>query len=250
MTDQQQPPEAPTPLPEQAPEWCTILTALPGKLRGCAGSDVFEGHDLAVEAWGEDANYADSGLTAFAYLWRRFGPPTMGSDPYKDLCRYLIGTPMPGVYLMLNLKGSPLAYGVGYTATEEVHDLIRRPEAEYWTKVSQWAAENGHRNAITLTLDKSKAAAWEQARATLGPPPDPPDLARWREIEGPVGDLNRAVFECLREMLRPVYIRDVYLNIFGTTGEGLDGAVKPSKYAGLGIAREPLDALLRDDDDA
>ena len=41
---------------------------------------------------------------AFAYLWRRFGPPFDGSDPHKELCNYCLTTRMPGVLLYVSPK--------------------------------------------------------------------------------------------------------------------------------------------------
>jgi len=48
----------------------------------------------------------------FAYLWRRFGPPNGMSDDLKDLCTYILTTPMEGVILGVSPKpsGMPLTF--------------------------------------------------------------------------------------------------------------------------------------------
>lgn len=54
------------------------------------------------------------GFTAFAYLWRRFGPPWLESDDYKELCQYVLTTPIPSVYLTVYPTGSRC--GMGFLA--------------------------------------------------------------------------------------------------------------------------------------
>jgi hypothetical protein len=228
------------------PAWCVLPASLSGPMYGCAGSDEFEGADLAREAWGEEAEHADSGLTAFACLWRRFGPPRYGSDNYKQLCRYVIGTPHHDIYLTLGLSGSPLVHAVGYLAPAAFRAALLAPAREWCGRLDRWAREHGHDDGMLLSLDARLADDYHRAREELGPPPARPDLSRWRELEGPVGDLSRAVFAALRELLRPVSIRDVPINILGTTGEPWDHEARPSRYAGLGVPVGAMDALLEE----
>ncbi len=72
--------------------------------------------------------------SAFAYLWRRFGPPFEGSDPHKDLVSYFLTTDMKGVLLYVRPCVSA-STSFGYSATrqrrrklfiEDTHALWRR----------------------------------------------------------------------------------------------------------------------------
>jgi hypothetical protein len=179
------------------------VTRFPGPVFGCLGfgDNLVDGHALAVDALGERAKDGGSGLVAFAYLWRRFGPPAGGSDPYKDLAAYALTTAEPDVFLRVVTHGAALAYGVGYFALEGVRSDFRNPRAENWREASPLARR-----------------------------------------------VNQALFDSLRDLLRPVYIRDTAINIFGRLlddDQQQNDAAEPSKYAGLGIDHEPLDRLLR-----
>lgn len=51
------------------------------------------------------------------YLLRRFGWPNVGSDDYKELCAWILTTPMPGLYLRIDpyLGGSNLHFAVRFS---------------------------------------------------------------------------------------------------------------------------------------
>lgn len=92
---------------------------------GAASGELADGFELAREAYGlpdvmSPDKGDDSGLTCFAYLWRRFGPPRYGSDPHKDLCCYYLTTDDPDVVLWVRPCGSGLAYGVGYMVSKRL----------------------------------------------------------------------------------------------------------------------------------
>jgi hypothetical protein len=60
------------------------------------------------------------------YMIRRFGWPNVGSDDYKELCRWTLTTPMPGLYLGVApyLGGSNLHFAVRFN--KEVAAKINR----------------------------------------------------------------------------------------------------------------------------
>jgi len=225
---------------------------------GCQHPELFARADLPE----------NSGLTAFAYLWRRFGPPWYGSDAYKDLAGYILGTPHPDVFLRIALKGSGLEYGTGYLITQTFEaTLLKAEESAAWEKTFEawW---------LDKKLTEDEAAILEQAL-----PKDHPDYQAvvkhyWddrlnstivREAEGVLGVYpGRAcrdecplivdnITAALQELLRPVYIRDVYFNILGRVrDEDLSddwASAEPSKYAGLGMPQDAVEALLHEEDE-
>ena len=67
------------------PAWMQQLVAWPeGGCTGASMSEICDGFALAYAVYGEALD-DNSGLLAFAYLWRRFRPPWWGSDDHKDL---------------------------------------------------------------------------------------------------------------------------------------------------------------------
>lgn len=63
------------------------LTELPKcKWEGASGGTLCDCFKLAEQVFGEVG--PDSGLVALAYMWRRFGPPWIGSDGHKKLAEW------------------------------------------------------------------------------------------------------------------------------------------------------------------
>lgn len=60
-----------------------------------------------------------------------------------------------------------------------------------------------------------------------------------------VRDCRAALVEAMRELLRPVCVRDAAFNILGRC-ESDDNEAPRSQYAGYGCSREALDALIAD----
>ena len=112
-------------------DWLTQATDLPD-CTGARSSGFCDAPALAEEVWGpnHDAD-CDTGLFAFAYLWRRFGPPWHGSDPLKDICAYVLTTPDPEVWLEVvpcigSVHGSA-HYLVTMTLFDTAqHEMVRR----------------------------------------------------------------------------------------------------------------------------
>lgn len=153
---------------------------------------------LIAEALGPGVDDPNSGLLAFAYLWRRFGPPMRGSDAYKDLCAYILTTGDPEVWIWLRVTASELRYSAKALARESISGAI-------WFE-------------------------YERRRA---------------HISQPVSDrVRKVVKDAYRELLRPVPVRDIYINIFGRVpDDAVVDPVEPPVYAGYGI---PLDAIKLD----
>ena len=175
-------------------------------MSGAAHDDLVDGCKLADEAFGDASRCENSGLTAMAYLWRRFGPPVNGNDEYKDLAAYYLTTSDEDVVLGIRTSGSPLRYGVFYIAAVE-------------------ATEPRH------FQDGS---------------------GKWQVNDEVVQKVNRALVPALRELLVPVFIRDVPINILGVceypNEEAGEASAEPSQYAGYGIPEAVMEAVLDDDD--
>lgn len=215
---------------------------------GCKGTSEFDGHNIAIEAWGEKAQQC--GLTSFPYLWRRFGPPFTGSDDYKSIADYHLTTKNPDVHLWVTCTPGRLCYQVGAIWSKELHERISEPVAEWHRKAEgYWLGKHypdfDGEKATQEMCEQYGAWLWggmsDEDRANL------PRIPRatykdWQSQTGPVHELNQAVFDALKELERPVYVRDQYFNIFGEC-EPSDSA-KYSKYAGYGIPRKPMLKLL------
>ena len=67
--------------------------------------------------------------TLFAYMHRRFGPPHIGGDDYKDLSgKWVLSTPDPAVFLLVNpsLSGPGFSFTPCITHTESAAKRIHR----------------------------------------------------------------------------------------------------------------------------
>jgi hypothetical protein len=233
------------------PRWMAQVEEFPGKMHGAKMSDVFDGHTAALEAFGERADGRDSGLTAFTYLWRRFGPPVHGSDGHKDLCGYHLGTPMRGVFLLLTPSGSPLAYAAGYLVTEAILGRCRRPAVAWERAFRKWYVAQScgatEKNYWDVRMDQKTV---RRAVKVLGRPPREPLLhepGAWRKASPLVRRINEALLAALRELLRPVYCRDVPFNAFGVltdeeAGEWVEA--EPSPLAGYGVPVDRMRELI------
>lgn len=74
-----------------------------------------------------------------------------------------------------------------------------------------------------------------------------------RSSDAPYELVTRTIMLALKELLRPVFINDVAINILGRIPDDeLDDrdCAERSPYAGLGVPREALDALLDEEEDA
>lgn len=227
------------------PGWIGVPRKLPEKVIGARGTDIFEGHGLAEDVWelpalrdfAEYKKYKNTGLIAFSYLWRRFGPSPFGCDSYKDLVRYIISTPNPEVFLTLGLSGSNISLCVGYAATEQLVQEARKPRNDWWQiKFPSWCREvKGIAEEKDIWEVSFRGELIKEAIKDIG---DIPQLDRknWREQEGAIYEINYAVACAMEELLRPVYIRDIGINIFG-------------RYEGNEVFTDYFDDLIADGED-
>jgi hypothetical protein len=217
-------------------------------VNGALGSELIRGHDLAVEFLGEGATAIGSDMVAFAYLWRRFGPPWAGGDSHKTLATYYLTTPDPDVFLWLSL-GTSLALSIGYLIERGLDQETRQARAEWWRNFELWVVRRNPDEATqgAWLSDNAKIA---EAKLDLGDIPlrEPAD---WRLGSAIRIRVNEALIATLRDLMRPVYIRDVGINILGRKQheDPIDKA-EPSVYAGYGVPKEAMDKWIESSKDA
>ena len=234
------------------------LDRMPYRVAGCAASELFVGRDIAREAWGDGADTPD--FPALSYLFRRFGPPLYGSDDHKCFCDYRLTTPDPDVILCLTLKGTPLSYSVHEmhnAAWDEADaEIFRKWEnafAGWWVEQSpDWQTWEKEEASKRFAADCFSSEVVKRAAASIGEFPTAErrawsrSEASWREGPERVKRLNGAIFEACQELLRPVFVRDVAINILGhVPDKAVRRDVQPSKYAGYGVPKAALDQLLK-----
>jgi hypothetical protein len=248
---------------QDVPAWAGQVGTLPGPCTGAAAGPLCNGWNVTVAAYGQAAGNV-RGTDAFAYLWRRFGPPWRGSDDHKDLVGYVLYTAHPDVFLSLHLSASTLPYCVGYVITHAFQNVLYEPSRAWEEQFEGWwmtrklnereraavrcQSARGERAAVVPLVrglrdrywqDRETRAIIDEAEAALGPCP----RANRRASNL---DICTAIHDALIECLRPVFIRDVAINIFGhVPDDQLDRrqAAEHSIYAGYGMNRAALDAL-------
>ena len=65
-----------------------------------------------------------------------------------------------------------------------------------------------------------------------------------------LGGYHFEIVACFRELLRPVFVRDIPINLLGRCSDATmarNRSVEPSRYAGYGCSRAALEALIADD---
>lgn len=225
---------------------------------GAGGDEIICGATLATEAWGDRCKEKNSALMAFAYLWRRFGPPWAGTDDYKKLVGYDLTTTDEQVFLTLNLGGCGLDLSVGYLAHESIREEISKPMTEWCKKYDEWwwgehpefhelEETDENRKKVSETYWDERLKGVKKAVAVIGYSPPRLDRKNWREDSGIIGRVNSVLFEALKELERPVYVRGCAINIFGRCDDSEDAA-EWSPYAGYGIPQEAMDALISGDE--
>jgi hypothetical protein len=137
--------------------------------------------DLAGPPFSGEEPFVASG-PALIYLLRRFGYPTVNSDPVKEVCAYALPTAREGVYLGIHVGGT-LAF-IALETTRSVEDELRN-------------------------------ASWDTGQMV-------------KDTE--IGQACiKAGAETLRDLLKPVKIRDVWVNLLGEVPPS-DLDVDPTSY--------------------
>ena len=176
------------------------VTEVPYPNEQYAGGMLFTMFRLADVAFGKDVA-DESGVSLFAYMWRRFGPPWFGSDEDKELAEWVISTRLDGLFLVVSPKGGALRH--------------------------------------------SFAVLYGMAQFDRFPADGRSD--------------NEAVLECraelvrtMRDLLNPVFVRDVLINALGCMDEESIpvGAIIYSRsvHAGLGMLehKPALDQMVKE----
>jgi hypothetical protein len=222
-----------TPFAARPPAWARQSDPTHTAARGCPavldGAGAFEaaagwhadGSFLAAEAWGGGYSTPRDGPAAFAYLYRRFGPPAGGCDPVKELARYYLDTPDPGVVLTLTL--GPTWARPGYGISPAVRAACERPLVDWEERFRDWhAGVAGTRvGGVCVPADVGRARVSGRvsllASRAVGAYPVPPvtRVGGWREAPPAVAAANRCLLDAIHELLRPVRVRDVSFNILG-----------------------------------
>ena len=213
----------------------------------------------------------------FIYLFRRFGYPKFGWDGFKHLIQYHITTPMAGVALTVEPDvpgGGTFGYMLREDISEACDDEDNKPWKDRYERFEAWAIkEHGietmhiyfepdqdklKRVWQTWAADKDDAdfadvkaartAFYEdQANITnelseeyLEIEPHPEIIPLEDRTDGSImKQCHTALCAAIMDLLRPVYVRDVMINISGFVGWNAttndDDAVKYAPGSGSGV---------------
>lgn len=220
------------------PVWMNTVDDWPGPMTGAAASEYCDCYELAKEVFGEpDGN---SGLLAMAYLFRRFGPPTFGSDDHKEICRYHLHTEAPDVFLGIAPRGSGPGYG--YMVTRDVESRIYRRFTNWESAFQKFLEDDTvvYKDPWKARMDPSVVA---RAEKVIGKCPKRIRESEWRKSSRVVDMVHSALLGAMRELLRPVYCRDVPFNILGRVKDVVGQPAPVFRHAGIGcqVIREAME---------
>lgn len=102
----------------------------------------------------------------------------------------------------------------------------------------------GHGDWWGFWLGEEHQDARQAMLAEVGPRPGLGPRGDWREAPAPLPRINLALLVAMRELLRPVYVRDAPINILGRCGVDVDPAA-PSRFAGYGVPLGALEHIAR-----
>lgn len=217
-----------------------------------------------------DKEYA----SAFVYFYRRFGASIIGHDDYKTLCHYILTTPVKGYYLSVYFESYGFISFALYCEDKNLQwDIIheeRKIVMEYFDGLKAWAKENNREYFIPLNegeekterkylewfeQNKSIFESWDDTKVNQKkavkmfynemeiksketreayPIPFPENT---KNDNTPLKDSIMEIFKkALKELLKPVYIRDTYCNINGYYNGIITAknSCVPYKFAGYG----------------
>jgi len=194
-----------------------------------AGSGLFNPGNMAQEEIG-DVNWGET----LAYMTRRFGPPNVGSDPYKEICGWLVSTPMDGVALSVRITPHGTWLLFGYMIDKEMErDLyaIKHARQDGWReRFAAWCQATHGREPTSWT--QSRRSMDVGARDNPLPPEArvaaSKEFEEWRaafdaqDVVPQTGDdrLDRAkeaLRRTIRDLKRTVSVRDSDISIHGTS---------------------------------
>lgn len=207
---------------------------------GGASSELCNMGALAFEAWSDAAHDPDSSALAFAYLYRRFGPPSLLGDSHKDMAEWVLTTDDPDVLVSIHPGGGEIRHALTYWVRASLEDEARKPAADWWTayrgRIADAVAaerselvskrdENGEPVELAdegwAEVDRRYYGGEEHPEviAIIGRPPRMKSPKLWETEGTPIQKrIATAILGTLRRLLRPVYVRDVGITIVGRPG--------------------------------
>ena len=105
----------------------------------------------------DPGKYADEILlngnysSLFVYMFRRFGIPENGSDPYKEIACWYLTTPDPAVALIVSPRPSGLRYSFGYWVNTNVYDYHSHDDIEAIKKVIEPSLKQSMKDLLIPT---------------------------------------------------------------------------------------------------
>ena len=221
-------------------EWAPVaLKQYPKSVQGSASDELVDCAQLALEVYGDAADDPDTGFSCFAYLHRRFGPPTGKGDGDKDLgASWMLTTPEPDVWVRFYPGAGGIWDCFGYRTTKavkreseeparrwyEAHDralMMRHPE--WFTKdsegalaITQQGSDEYWRIVFRSNLTPADIEDLRVAEEAAGPFPQ--RQRRWQDCTPTRQRVNRAVAATLTDLLKPVWSRDIAFNVLGVEG--------------------------------
>ena len=96
---------------------------------------------LLDQSFGQRCNYG----ALFTYLFRRFGLPNQGSDPYKNIASYTLTTPLPELALVVtpSVSDSPRLSFRFYVPEETWRQLEVEPRERWKQAMVEWSQQRG-----------------------------------------------------------------------------------------------------------
>jgi len=234
---------------------------------------MIERHEIIQRVFGDDNRFGVPSGPALVYCYRRFGFTPYGSDDHKRVCRYVVPTAVDGLCVTL-LFGGKTCY-IHDSMCQEVmaryYGEEQRPWWDWWRLCGEWAAEQGtflYADGLAdAELYKSQAEEWLAEQGVVGEVSADEWEKEWsdkyfshiqshndqvrdafkqvepfpeNQIPGAFMQQCQDAFEAsLRDLLRPVQVRDVFINILGVCDkETFTKVVEPSFMAGYGVVTD------------
>ncbi len=196
---------------------------------------------VARDVWGERAGWDNSSLTAFAYCYRRFGPPPRGTDDYKQLGgAWLLRTRDSDVYLGIDPGGCSIDLYLAQYVSEELSSAAEHPGVE-WRLEARRRYREAHRGS---SPEEFQLASMADEQPWLEGMPHYPRCSQ--EI------IDRALLalrHILFDLLRPVYVRDARINLFGrisSENPARGPVAERSHLAGWGVPVREMERRIRE----
>lgn len=209
----------------------------------------------------------------FIYLFRRYGYPRFGWDDQKTLVKYYLTTPKDGVFLEVQLDvtgGGTFGYMLREDLDRLCEDEQTNPFKKWHARCEVWALRDHGIEIIKIfeqdaakiqrvwdkwAADKEDSDFENQAAVNKAFLKDQEAIRnkctdQYEEIEPfpktvPLQDrddssimkqCHTALCGAIEDLKRPVYVRDVLINITGRVGDELDDcAVQYSNMGGIGV---------------